>query len=89
MAHLNTDTLVMFLIVADGAFHSCAPSTEKDLLPNFVIVRGVGGFEPTAARMHRDSNSCVFDVGFTSTVVDGIHHKTALVTSSISNRQPV
>ena len=41
MAHLNTETSVVFLIAADRALYSHGPATENALSPNFVLMWGM------------------------------------------------
>ena len=55
----------------------------------YVKLAGVHRSEPAAARKHHNSGNDVCDVGWTSAVVDSVHHKTELVTNPISDRQPV
>ena len=46
MAHLNANTLEVFLIAASRAFNSRVPATEKalSLSPNFVPVRSLSNW---------------------------------------------
>ena len=96
IAHLNTDTSVVFLITAGSAFHSLRPATEKAFSlskfcfgARYVELASLCRSEPTTARNRRDSNGCVCDVRWTDAIVDALHHQTELVANPICDRQPV
>ena len=92
MARLNADTLVMFLIATGRAFHARGPATERALSLNFVLVRGMSNSLVFTDRSLPRPGIVEFlvivsvTIGWTSAVIDGIHHKTELVTNLISDR---
>ena len=91
MARLNTDTSGDVSDRDRQSIPSRGPATEKavsEFCPDtrYVELAGVRRSKPATARNRRNSSSCVCDVGWSSAVIYGIHHKTELVTNPISDR---